>query len=115
MLLQADCRELRPLLWLGSERWLLELGPLPSVESKFKRERSRGLAVRKQSPSAVAVNRMVAAAASHARRLRSVPSNFLSRNYPRLPSTIAPSIEHVERSTAVCLFTLRSEKVRNRI
>ena len=56
----------------------------------------------------------MAAAASHA-RLRLMLSKFLPRNYPRPPSTIAPSIEHVERSTAVCLFTLRSEKVRNRI
>ena len=56
----------------------------------------------------------VAAAASHA-RLRPNLSISPFRNYPRPPSTIAPSTEHVERPTAGCLLTLRSEKVRNRI
>ena len=56
----------------------------------------------------------VAAAASHA-RLRPTLSIFPYRNYPRPPSTIAPSTEHVERPMDGCLLTLRSEKVRNRI
>ena len=74
-----------------------------------------GLRSQLEAAKAASSKVKVAAAACHARRLRPALSNFPPRNYARPPSTIAPSIEHVERSTAVCLFTLRSEKVRNRI
>ena len=94
---------------------------MPSVKSKIKRRKRVRLAVRlalvvvDQAPAAaVAVAAREAAAASPARPKPTL-SIFPSRSYPRLLSMIAPSTEHVERPTAGCLLTLRSEKVRNRI
>jgi hypothetical protein len=91
---------------------------MPSVKSKIKRRKRVRLAERlalalvEVSPAAVVVAVLAAKEAAAASPARPKPtlSIFLSRSYPRLPSMIAPSTEHVERPTAGCLLTLEIGK-----
>jgi hypothetical protein len=90
---------------------------MPSVKSKIKRRKRVRLAERlalalvEVSPAAVvAVLAAKEAAAASPARPKPTLSIFLSRSYPRLPSMIAPSTEHVERPTAGCLLTLEIGK-----